>query len=112
MKSDALYIEHILEAVAKIRNYTAELSYEDFQQDTKLQDAVVRNLEIIGEASKRLSAEIKSTANLPWLEISAMRNKIVHDYFEVDLEIVWKTAKEDVGEIEKELKKETPLAPL
>jgi len=103
MKNADIYIAHILDSIAKIKAYTVNKTFENFSSDPKLQDAVVRNLEIIGEASRRLPEELKSQINLPWDEISAMRNKIVHDYFELNLEIIWKSATIDILEVEKNL---------
>jgi uncharacterized protein with HEPN domain len=103
MKNADIYIVHILDSVAKIKTYTSGETFESFSSNSELQDAVVRNLEIIGEASRRLPNELKSQINLPWAEISAMRNKIVHDYFELNLEIIWKSATSDVLEVEKNL---------
>ncbi|OGE81031.1 MAG: hypothetical protein A3H72_03710 [Candidatus Doudnabacteria bacterium RIFCSPLOWO2_02_FULL_48_8] len=103
MKNDKIYINHILDAIGKIKAYVGNGNFDDFGTDPKLQDAVIRNLEIIGEASKRLSEDFKSKVNLPWNDIGGMRNKIVHDYFEIHLGIVWKTATSDIVEVEQAL---------
>ena len=106
MKSDKLYIGHILDAISGIEEYTANISFEEFLKDRKTQDAVLRKLEVIGEASKRLSDDLtKSAAEIPWKDIVGMRNKLIHDYFGVDLEEVWKTAKEDIIALKSALEK-------
>ncbi|MFH1111917.1 MAG: HepT-like ribonuclease domain-containing protein [Patescibacteria group bacterium] len=108
MKNSDIYISHILDSIARIKLYIANKSFKDFSNDTELHDAVVRNLEIIGEASRRLPDKFKLAVNLPWDDISAMRNKIAHDYFELNLAIIWKTATIDILEVEKELSPYNP----
>jgi len=103
MDRDILYKTHILECVERLTRYTTGKSFEDFAADELLQDGVARELEILGEAARRLSDSAKSEIQLPWVEISGMRNKIAHDYFELDLEIVRKAATEDVREVERAL---------
>ncbi len=89
-----LYLKDILDAIAKIEDYTKDLSFEEFLKNSLVVDAVVRNFEILGEASKNISEEVKSQyPDIPWKEMAGMRDKIIHEYFGIDLEIVWKTAK-------------------
>jgi len=89
-----LYLKDILDAIAKIEDYTKDLSFEEFLKNNLVVDAVVRNFEILGEASKNISEEVKSQyPDIPWKEMAGMRDKIIHEYFGIDLEIVWKTAK-------------------
>lgn len=96
---DDIYKRHILDAVYAIEEYTKEKTLNDFANDRLLQDGVVRKLEVIGEASKRLSDEFKSLVNLPWRKITGTRDKLIHDYFKVDMEAVWKTITEDLKEL-------------
>jgi len=77
-------------------NYTKDLSQADFESNELIQDAVIRNIEIIGEASKKISKELSKLHGNPWREISGMRDKLIHDYMGVDKEVVWKTIKEDI----------------
>lgn len=85
-----VYIGHILDAIDIIQEYCKNLEFEDFEQNVLIKNTVVRQLEVIGEASKRLPDEFKALTNkIPWGDVSAMRNHIVHDYFEIDLEKVW-----------------------
>ena len=89
MKDDDLYFHHILDAIERIRSYTSA-GPDAFRQDLKTQDAVIRNLQIIGEASKRVSPETRTAhPEIPWKDMTGMRDRIVHDYFGVSLDIVW-----------------------
>ena len=99
-KHDLIYLQHIADAVAKIEHYIKTVDYSTFRSQGLLQDGVIRQLEIIGEASKKLSAAFKNKYNsLPWKDIAGMRDKLIHDYFGVDLKIVWKAATEDVPKL-------------
>ena len=96
MKDDRLYLVHIAERIERIRHYTKE-GKDAFFADTKTQDAVIRNIEIIGEAVKNLSDALRSAhPNIPWKQIAGMRDKVIHDYFGVDLEIVWAAVEKDL----------------
>jgi uncharacterized protein with HEPN domain len=78
------------------------MSFEDFAADRKTTNAVIRSLEIIGEAAKKIPSEIRRQYPLiPWNEIAGMRDKLIHEYFGVDLEIVWETIQNDLNELEK-----------
>lgn len=101
---DKIYGEHMLAAIRGIENFTAGLAYEQFADDLKTALAVTRELEIIGEASKRLSEEFKKKrAQIPWRKIGGMRDFLIHDYAEVDFMEVWKAATEDIAELKKVL---------
>lgn len=94
---DKIYVKHILDAIANIERFLNGKTRADFDQDQLLIDGVTREIEIIGEASKNISDELKkSTAEIPWKKVAGMRDVIVHDYFSVDLNSVWKTATEDL----------------
>ncbi len=104
MRSDDLYIGHILNAIADIEEYVRDADFKRFSENVLLQDGVMRKLEIIGEAAKRLSPEFcDSTSTVPWKDICGMRDKLIHDYFGIDLMAVWKTATEDIGTLKQEL---------
>ena len=97
MDRDELYLSHIVEAVRKIRQYTEGFTLESFRGNTLVQDGVVRQLEIIGEASRMVSETTrKDHPDIPWYEIAGMRNRLIHEYFGVDLAVVWKTVTEDL----------------
>jgi uncharacterized protein with HEPN domain len=87
-----LYIEDIINSIDNISGYIKGLSHEDFSKNNMVIDAVIRNLEIIGEASKNIPLEIKSLyPDIPWKEMAGMRDKVIHEYFGVDIDIVWAT---------------------
>lgn len=89
MKRDHAYLLHVRDAIEAIVAYTTG-GRAAFNADRKTQDAVVRNLEIIGEAVKRLSAGLtEAHPDIPWRQIAGMRDKLIHDYFGVDLDLVW-----------------------
>lgn len=88
-----MYLEDILTAMNRIAEYIDGYSFIGFKQDYKTVDAVIRNFEIIGEAAKNLSAEIKEKyPQIPWSEMYLLRNKVSHEYFGVDYEIIWDVA--------------------
>jgi len=89
-KDDVVYLHHVLDAIHRIDTYVQGISKEAFFQKELLQDGVIRQLEIIGEASRNLSDEFREdNPEIPWSQIIGMRNRIVHAYFNVDLEITW-----------------------
>ena len=91
------YLEDIIESILKIEEFTKDMDYIQFKDDSKTSYAVIRAFEIIGEAAKKIPNEIKSKyANLPWKEIAGMRDKLIHAYFGVNLEVVWKTVIQDI----------------
>jgi len=92
-----IFLEDILTAITNIENYTADQSLEKFRLDTKTQDAVVRNLEIIGEATKRIPDSVRQAyPEIEWKPATAMRDFLIHEYPEVDIEAVWDTIKTDI----------------
>lgn len=106
MDKDNLYLNHILDAAATVEVYIVGVSFDEFRLDEMRQDAVIRQIQIIGEAVKRLSPEFisKHTA-IPWTDIAGMRNKLVHDYFAVDLSIVYEVAVTEVPKVREWLEK-------
>lgn len=89
-RDHGLFLDDILDAIAKIRNYTTGLDYATFSKDVKTQDAVVRNLEIIGEAAGRLpDAVITQAPEIEWRKIVGLRNILAHEYFGVSIPVVW-----------------------
>ena len=92
-----VYIDDMLDAVKKGISFVEDISFSEFKVDDKTQFAVIRAIEIIGEASKKIPTEIKKQyREIPWKEIGGMRDKLIHDYFGVDIEVVWKTVEEDL----------------
>jgi uncharacterized protein with HEPN domain len=91
------YLRHILDATDRIESYVSGIDEGVFLGNAEKQDAVIRQLQIIGEAAKRLSAELRAAyPDIPWREVAGMRDKLVHDYFGVDLQFVWVTVTEDI----------------
>lgn len=96
-RRDRDYLADVQEAMARIVAYTADLSYEQFLNDAKTQDAVIRNLQVIGEAAKRLSGPLKrASPHIPWKEMAGMRDKVTHEYFGINYEIVWTVARQQL----------------
>ena len=107
MKNDeSVYLQHILDAVFKIESYIKGSNEEAFYKNTLIQDGVIRQIEIIGEAVKRLSFDLKDThSHIPWQDIAGMRDKLIHDYFGVDVGTVWLTVKNDIPVLKSQIKK-------
>ena len=91
------YLEDILEAIIDISNFVDDLTFNEFANDKKTINAVIRSLEIIGEASKKVSQEVRENhQNIPWKEMAGMRDKMIHGYFDLDLVTIWETVKNDI----------------
>jgi len=102
MKDDLVYIEHIQSSVNRIQSYTSGLNLDLFLESHMVQDAIVRQLEVIGEATKRISQDFRDQhQDIPWKDMAAMRDKLIHDYIEVDFKMVWNTARIDIPELER-----------
>lgn len=97
MKSDDVYLHHILDAIIQVETYVVGVNEAEFYRERMVQDAVVRQLEIIGEASRRLSDDFCAKhTKIPWRAIIGMRNRIAHDYINVDVKIVWEVVQHDL----------------
>ena len=103
-RDDTVYLKHIRDAILKIQSYTQKVSAAGFKKDSLTQDAVIRQIEIIGEATKRLSDGIRTdNKDIPWDDIAGMRDKLIHDYFGVDIEKVWLTVQNDIPILKKQI---------
>ena len=103
MKDDQVYLNQILEAITKIETFTTGLSRDQFLVDGKTQSAVIMPLMLIGELAKKVSLPTKDRIDLPWKDIVGFRDRAIHDYFNVDLDIVWSTTISDLPEIKNKL---------
>lgn len=96
MKDEKVFLQNILEAIEKIESYTTS-GKEEFMKSTLIQDAVIRNLEIIGEATKNISQDIRDKNNkIPWKQMAGLRDVLIHDYMGISLKIVWNVVQNEL----------------
>lgn len=100
-----MFINDIISSIKKIGEYIENLSYQEFIEDTKTVDAVLRNLEIIGEASRNIGEDArKKFPNIPWRRMIGLRNIVSHAYFGVDLELIWEIVSKNLPGLEAKIK--------
>jgi uncharacterized protein with HEPN domain len=100
------FLNDIYNSINKGIAFINGMSYEDFSKDEKTQYALIRVIEVIGEASKKIPAEIKDQSqDIPWREISGMRDLLIHDYFGVNIQVVWETGKNDLPELKEKIQR-------
>jgi len=90
------YIKDILDSINDIESFIRGMNFEEFKKDRKTIYAVVRGIEVIGEATKNIPRALKEKHKVPWKKMAGMRDRLIHEYFGIDIEILWKTAKEDI----------------
>jgi len=96
MRDDLVYVMHIRDSLREVRQFIADESYESFLQNRMMQNAVMRSFEVVGEAARCVSPEFREAhPGVPWRLLGDFRNKLIHDYFSLDLNVIWKTATED-----------------
>lgn len=104
MKDDLVYIRHIQDSIDKISRYIGSYSYEDFVKDEKTVDAVVRNIEIIGEAAAKCSNKFKGKyPDIPWRVMKDARNRLIHNYADIVKKVLWGICKDDLPVLKNEL---------
>ena len=104
MEKENIYKKHILDAVDTVEEYVKGLSFSEFEKNKLVRDGVIRELEVIGEAAKRLSVEFKALVPaIPWRQVTGTRDKLIHDYMSVDLEEVWQIVKSDLPSLKQKL---------
>jgi uncharacterized protein with HEPN domain len=103
-KNDSVYLSHILNSIERIEEYTKNMDKEDFLSHNLVQDGTIRQIEIIGEATKNLSKELRDKyPQIPWSDIAGMRDRLIHHYFGVNLKAVWDTVKVDIPVLKDEI---------
>ena len=103
MKDERLYLSNIQECIERIEEYTKG-SKEEFMQTKMIQDAVIRNFEIIGEATKRLSPELRSKySDVPWQQMAGLRDVLIHDYLKVNLNLVWQIIEQNLSNLKRQV---------
>ena len=100
-----MFLEDMIDCMNKIQEYIGDLSYEEFSNKNIVIDAVVRNLEVIGEAAKNVPVDVREKhAQIPWRQMAGLRNILIHEYFGIDLNIVWTIATKDIPKAKKQIK--------
>ena len=100
------YVQDILTSIDDIKEFIKGQDFESFLKDKKTKNAVIRSIEVIAEAAKYIPASIKNNdPDIPWTKIKGMRNKMIHEYFGIDEEILWKVAVEDIPPLRQKIKK-------
>ncbi|OGZ65578.1 MAG: hypothetical protein A3C50_02905 [Candidatus Staskawiczbacteria bacterium RIFCSPHIGHO2_02_FULL_43_16] len=105
MKNDKVYIDQILDSIRKIELFVNGVDKENFLENSLVQSAVIMQLTLIGEVSKKISDDLKKKVALPWKEIAGFRDKAIHNYFDINLDVVWDTIAIDLPPLKEGLQK-------
>jgi len=103
MKDDGVYVDQILDSIRKLELYIIDYDKDEFIKDEKTQSAVLMQLTVIGEISKKISEETKSKIDVPWKKIMGFRDKTVHAYFNLDIDVIWETIQTRIPELKEKL---------
>ena len=104
--ADVVYLRHILDAILRIGEYLQGINEEEFYRKYLVQDGVIRQLEIIGEATKNIPESFRTFhPEIPWRSMAGIRDKLIHNYFGINLKVVWKTATEDLPTLNSKIPK-------
>lgn len=102
-KNPDVYLSMIVDAIQKIRDFVQGVDHDAFMQDTKTQSATIMQLQVIGELAKKVPVHVREKIELPWKQITGMRDMISHDYFSLDLDLVWNILERRIGELEEKI---------
>ena len=105
MKNDKVYTDQILDSIRKIELFVSGIDKENFSENQLVQSAVIMQLTLIGEVSKKISSDLKEKVSLPWKEIAGFRDKAIHNYFDINLDVVWDTISIDLPPLKERLQK-------
>jgi len=103
-KDDTVYLRHIIDAFLQIERYTNGVTYKEFLINRLLQDAVIRQLEVMGEAARNLSVDLQNEyPAIPWRQMISLRNRMIHAYFNVNLQIIWEIIQGDIPNLKQDM---------
>lgn len=99
-RDESIYVRHMLDAIARLQRHIDEVEWEEFESSEIIQDAVIRQLEILGEAAGRISRETCARfPGIPWPQVTGLRHRLIHDYLGVDLRMIWRVATVEIAKI-------------
>jgi len=105
VKDNNIYVKHILDAIADIEKYVTAKTFAEFWEETLIQDGVIRKIEIVGEVARQISDKFKKEhQEIPWRQVVDLRNKLIHEYFGVDLEAIWLVTQKDLPPLNDQLR--------
>jgi uncharacterized protein with HEPN domain len=104
MKDDSIYLRHIIDAFTQVDHYMDGISHEEFFSNKLLQDGVIRQLEVMGEAARNLSDDFRNEhPQIPWSQMIGLRNRMTHAYFNVNLQIIWEIVRGDLPDLKRKI---------
>lgn len=103
-KNDTAHLRLLLDSIAKIKDYTRGMKRADFVTDGKTQSAVIMQLQVIGELAKKVPESIRQSIDIPWKQMAGLRDLVSHDYFNLDVEIIWNTVETNIPDTERKMR--------